>query len=700
MPLTAAAADNPPTAPLPLPWRAALAAFLALWVGAASHRIFVAVAIWHEMPDGARLVDAAAIALQPAWADALVAGAGAAVGWAIGKLAERAGQRWQRRLWAGLAGFALLICGLYGVAHLELALSSHIGLSWQFLREGFASGEGGEAIAHARIDEVLRGLVMPCGLAAAMAVLVRARSRRNWSLTAGAMALLSCVAAAGAVLSGPPPIPDAVPACANESPLWYFAKSLADNVSASRPAAAATREHAAPKPTSKRDATAADGGQPADDADDDAAAAADPPAAATPAAAGAMRLRDPAFVRAGANVAKTLPKPAGKRWNVVWLILESTGMRYALGKVTPADKPPMPFLQQLASEGWLLKRHHSTANSSAISIVSQLSGLYPSPTHYGFATRRDIAFPSLGSALGADVQTFFVTPGKLNYYFPYGFLKNSGFADVKGYDDVPVKKTANVQGVGRDEPATVDYFLRRIDEAKPPFCGVYYSFIAHWDYADYGPAWKRYNSSRTMDRYLNNLWLLDNLLKRIVDHLKETGRDKDTIVVLAGDHGEAFGQHEGNWSHPFAIYEENLEVPAVLWQPALFAPKADTRLTAHIDLLPTVLDAMGIGYDRDQFQGESLFQAELERKYLFGFGKDGAVFAIDPAGPKLQWPRDGTCMAYDLSQDPNERRKFDCGKYAQQFSALRQWKAWQRTAIAEYSRATLAKKPAATSGTK
>lgn len=608
---------------------------------------------------------------------------------AVARLVERR-PPWVRWCAGGFGLFWLLVLALFGVAHLELALSTHFGLSWPFLRDGFQSGEGTDAIAHARPDEVVRGMLAPLAFAVCWWLhRFRSGQRAGWVATAALTAAL-LLGSALAHLRKAPALPDAIPACANVAPLYYFAGTLLDGVGPTRTADAAPR---GPTPSAKlakahpRDAVQADGGAPEESPDDEPAPL---PAAASAVAESGMRLRDPAFVRTGADLRKTLPDAQGKRWNVVWLVLESTGLRYALGKVTPPDKPPMPYLNQLASEGWLLQRHHSTSNSSAISMVSMLSGLYPSPTHYAFATRRDIAFPSVATLLPGLTRAILVTPGKLNYYFPHGFLKNSGFADIEGYDDVPVKKDAAVQGTGRDEIATVDHFLRKVDKLQPPFLAVYYSFIAHWDYANYGPQWRRYPSSRTLDRYLNNLWLLDNLIAKIVAHLKQTGRGDDTVVVICGDHGEAFGQHEGNWSHPFAIYEENLETPAVLWQPKLFKPRVEDRLTGHIDLLPTLLDAVGAVWDRALLQGESLFQAELERKYLFGFGKDGAVFALDPAGPKIGLPREGPCAAYDLKSDPNERRKLPCDRYAEMLAALKKWKAWHRAAIAAHSKATLA----------
>ena len=34
-----------------------------------------------------------------------------------------------------------------------------------------------------------------------------------------------------------------------------------------------------------------------------------------------------------------------------------------------------------------------------------------------------------------------------------------------------------------------------------------------------------------------------------------------TLVVVVGDHGEAFGQHRRNFAHASEIYEENMHVP-------------------------------------------------------------------------------------------------------------------------------------------
>ncbi len=379
------------------------------------------------------------------------------------------------------------------------------------------------------------------------------------------------------------------------------------------------------------------------------------------------------------------PVPKSKTWNVVWIIMESTGTRY-LSDTAP--KVPMPFFDKLASEGWLLARHHSTTNSSARAIFSQLSGLYPMPTLPMWVDRGDVAVPSLPALLGPGWNTFLYTPGRLNYYFPKGFLQAGGL-DCKGYTELPLGPKDTIDPLARREEAVVDAFVKRVHSAHEPFLGVYYSYVAHWPYSDHGPQYRHYSTSTPQGRYHNNLVTLDAQIQRIFEQVKADGRLDRTIFVLAGDHGEAFGQHQGNWSHPKFSYEENLQTPAVLWQPALFAPRVVSELTSHVDLLPTVLDALGVPYAWQQLQGESLLRGPIQRNYLFTYGKEGTATILAADGKKLQRAANGTCWVLDLAADPKENKKLPCKPYAALAQQLDAQVAHQKKHLAGYNAAQL-----------
>jgi hypothetical protein len=80
-----------------------------------------------------------------------------------------------------------------------------------------------------------------------------------------------------------------------------------------------------------------------------------------------------------------------------------------------------------------------------------------------------------------------------------------------------------------------------------------------------------------------------------------TRGDAPWIVVFTSDHGEAFGEH-GAIHHGQGLYDEQVHVPAwFAFSPGALSPEeetnlraASTRATTHLDLLPTLLDVLGV----------------------------------------------------------------------------------------------------------
>ncbi len=377
--------------------------------------------------------------------------------------------------------------------------------------------------------------------------------------------------------------------------------------------------------------------------------------------------------------AVALPEPATQPYNVVWIIMESTGTRYFNGEFRDA---PMPTLRRLADEGWYLSHHQSPSNSSATSIFAQLSGLYPNPQTAMFATQADNWIPALPAFLPAAYERFLYTPGRLNFFFPQAFLRHSGLTDLVGFDETTVTRNVGIEHMSKDEIATVTTFLERLQRAHEPFLGIYYSFSPHWPYTDYGAKWHKFPGSQPIDKYHNALWLLDQQIARIVEQLRADGRLDRTILVLVGDHGEAFGQHEHNWAHARGSFQENFETPAILWQPRVFAPRVVAERTSHIDLLPTLLDALHVAFKDAQFQGQSLWRAHSPRPQVFAWSNEGMATVTTAAGVKVSWGvQDGRCRVFELASDPQERRPLACKEHAQLLGTLKGWVTEQRAEL-------------------
>ncbi|PYT23584.1 MAG: hypothetical protein DMG57_31510 [Acidobacteria bacterium] len=70
-------------------------------------------------------------------------------------------------------------------------------------------------------------------------------------------------------------------------------------------------------------------------------------------------------------------------------------------------------------------------------------------------------------------------------------------------------------------------------------------------------------------RYRNALRYGDVSLGACVDGLRRRGLDQKTLWIVLGDHGEAFGEHDGNYGHTFQLYDENVRVPFLVAAPGL-----------------------------------------------------------------------------------------------------------------------------------
>lgn len=93
----------------------------------------------------------------------------------------------------------------------------------------------------------------------------------------------------------------------------------------------------------------------------------------------------------------------------------------------------------------------------------------------------------------------------------------------------------------------------------------------------------------------------------LVALLKARGLWGSTAVVFLSDHGEEFHDH-GGWEHGRTLHTEMLDVPLIVRLPGVGEGRAVDRLAQHIDLVPTLLDALGLPVP-DAVEGQSLLPA-------------------------------------------------------------------------------------------
>lgn len=175
--------------------------------------------------------------------------------------------------------------------------------------------------------------------------------------------------------------------------------------------------------------------------------------------------------------------------------------------------------------------------------------------------------------------------------------------------------------------------------------------------------WKHYRKV-----YREKTRLFDQWAGRVLDALRESGRETDTLTVVTSDHGDMDGQHRLIYKGPF-LFEAMVHVPLLIRLPGQTAETAGRRttnfMTVNVDLAPTLADFAGI--DLGEVDGLSL------RPLLTGEGEvPDREFVVGQYYSKQKWINPIRMIRtrhykynrylphgeelYDLEADPDEVR--------------------------------------------
>jgi choline-sulfatase len=247
-----------------------------------------------------------------------------------------------------------------------------------------------------------------------------------------------------------------------------------------------------------------------------------------------------------------------------------------------------PAIDLIASRGATFLNAFAPAPVTLPSHASIMTGLYPAghgARHNGM--RVDLAVPTLADSLA---RTGFATGA-----FVASFPLDRRFGLIKGFDTYGDRMPRGLEGRPANERAgreVVDEALAWLERqvGKRFFLWVHL-FEPH---APYGEA----RSGRPVeDRYRDEIALADAQVARLTAALGAAAAS--TIVVLAGDHGEAFGEH-GEVSHSLFVYDTTLRVPLIMAGPGVGTGLRIPGAVGLIDVPPTVMKLLGVkAFDTD-----------------------------------------------------------------------------------------------------
>lgn len=337
-----------------------------------------------------------------------------------------------------------------------------------------------------------------------------------------------------------------------------------------------------------------------------------------------------------------------------------------------------PALDQLAAEGVRFTRAYAHNVVTLPSHANILSGRLP--FEHGARDNSGYRVPATLDTLATLLKARGYRTGAFVSAFPLDsrFGLDRGF-DVYEDSFADAARPAFLEQERRGAE-TVRLAQQWIDAGgkQPYFCWIHL-YEPHFPYRPEEPL-----ASRFADRpYDGEVAAADAALAPLLERVLAVPVEHRPMIVVTSDHGESLGEH-GEASHGIFAYEPTLRVPLVLYAPGLWPSSVVSSPATHVDLLPTVLDALAIAPPPD-LPGRSLAldiisRAGGDRPIYFealsgmlnrGWAPlrgivSGETKYIDLPIPEL----------YDLGRDPGETRNLaevEPGRSAQMRELLRRF---------------------------
>lgn len=359
-------------------------------------------------------------------------------------------------------------------------------------------------------------------------------------------------------------------------------------------------------------------------------------------------------------------------------------------------------IKRIAKRGIWFKKHFSAANSTAPSVTSIFTGLYP-PNHG--------ILHQLPYTKEQEIEKI----KRVKFWFP-SYLKSKGYATIaidwiglwfkKGFDyygegEYPEKPVAPF----RSAEEITNLAISEIKKSQKPF----FLFLHYWDTHFPFPTIKyekienEEDRKKTLDsiknenerRYLElrlakeKLYTLHSLIEKydlsiktvdeqigkIYDFLKEKNILENTILFILGDHGMSLTEHEILFN-PSGLYEDSIQSPLITHLPG-FEEKEINEFVQNIDIVPTILDILGIE-SKEEFDGKSLLpllknNQPIRDKILSYDGLCEDIVAVRTENKKLILAKNNFCNLckghhhekieeYDLKNNPEETKNIFSGE--------------------------------------
>lgn len=295
--------------------------------------------------------------------------------------------------------------------------------------------------------------------------------------------------------------------------------------------------------------------------------------------------------------------------NVVIILLESFALEY-MGTPNKQDGYT-PFLDTLAANSLFYKNAFANGRRSIEGVSSIVAGI-PALMNEAFITSEFASnyFVGLGSILSEQNYhlSFFHGGNNGTMYFDR-FTKSAGIKNYFGANEYVGAVEDNDKVWGIFDGPFFKFYGKKLTEFKQPFFSMIFSLSSHHPYT-IPEAYKNKYKKGPLE-ILESIQYADEALKDFFTYAQTQAWYENTLFVITADHTQK------NILPEFDNELGHFRVPLILYHPKVKWPKLDLDMPVqHIDILPSVLDFLGVENKFKILLAESVFKTTADKTVL------------------------------------------------------------------------------------
>lgn len=344
--------------------------------------------------------------------------------------------------------------------------------------------------------------------------------------------------------------------------------------------------------------------------------------------------------------------------NVIFVILESTAFeRTPLGG---DENSNFSFLTDLSKKSLNFVSHRTVFPATTRSVLSLFCS-NDVGTDYESITKSGIVF---------DCVSIFDTFRKHGYstaFFSPVLLDFDNFGNAEPFKRIEhvfepsdiiesgsFKRKFGTETAIEEEIVQEDFFkyIQKVTSKNEPFFALYFPY---WTHAPYEVPFEDTSKLDSLERYYKSQEYINAKMQEFLNKLEKENLLENSIVIVASDHGEAFGRKVGNFIHPNYLWDENLHVPFLIYVKGItdVAPKTVTNPTTVMDVAPTVAKLAGIE-PSETWIGNNMFDGITKPVFIYTRAMNLHSGILDGNRKFFFNHVTGRNYCFDLGNDPLE----------------------------------------------